>query len=99
MIVFIPKIIETEQEASELPEGTVVFFDLNGEIISGSKAGIDYWRTTDYGYYGLDSEVVGWTSLREVDVVDSLASVVAERSEFHSVDEVRRRLKERNENL
>lgn len=97
MIVYVPKVIESEQEASELPEGTVIFFDLNGEIVAGAKVGIDAWRTSDYGYDALDyldHEVVGWTSLRAVDVLDSLVSVVAERSEFHSVEDVKRRLKE-----
>lgn len=98
MIVYIPQVIKTEQEASELPLGTIIFINRHGDRFAGVKISRNCWRTSFHGKVAsdyLDREVVGWTSLRAVDVLDSLVSVVADRSEFHSVDDVRRSLKER----
>lgn len=99
MIIYVPKEVVSVEEAEALPVGSVVFTDLGagGEVFAGSKIGINCWRTNSYSYHALDCsdyDVVGWTYLREIDVLDSLVSVVAERSEFHSIDEVRRRLGE-----
>lgn len=98
MIVYVPKEIETVGDAEALPVGSVVFLDAKefGEVFTGSKIGVNCWRTNTYSYHATDYsdyDVVGWSSLRAVDVVDSLVSVVAERSELHTVDEVRRRLR------
>lgn len=97
MIIYIPRVINTEEDARALEVGTVIFYDTGYEILTGSKLGNSTWHTTDYtdtGWDYLDRDILGWTALVRVDVVDSLAEVVASRSEFHSVDDVRSRLKE-----
>lgn len=82
MIIYVPLEITGEEIARGLPVETIIFRrNEAGEIITGSKVGIDAWETldrTEEGWVYLDEDVVGWTALLPI--------------ELGSVDEVSERL-------
>ena len=72
MIIYVPLEITSEAAARGLPEGTVILRrNGSGEIITGSKVGVNAWETTDHtedGWDYLDRDVVGWTVLILLDL-------------------------------